>query len=202
VLDCLRIRPHQTHLWLKRALEYVEDLKPKQTYFTHITHDVKHARDSKLLPENVEWAYDGLIVSDEGSVMSDRRRTMTIAKKIEKSENFIQRQKERQLTRLIYKATNLSAFSRDYGLKEQIRQSAVSIMSKIAEGFERGRASEFHQFLSIAKRSCAELLAQIYVALDVAYITDNQFAQLMSAAREVGLVIGGLRGSLVKTKSL
>jgi len=75
-------------------------------------------------------------------------------------------------------------------------------MSNIAEGFERGRASEFHQFLSIAKGSCAELLAQIYVALDVAYITDNQFAQLMSAAREVGLVIGGLRVSVEKRRVL
>ena len=65
VLDCLRIRPHTTHLWLERALEYVEQLKPGRTYFTHITHDVKHARDSALLPDNVEWAYDGLVVTDE-----------------------------------------------------------------------------------------------------------------------------------------
>ncbi len=65
VLDCLRIRPHTTHLWLERALEYVAELKPRRTYFTHITHDVKHARDSALLPDGVEWAYDGLVVSDE-----------------------------------------------------------------------------------------------------------------------------------------
>jgi len=65
VLDCLRIRPHQTHLWLDRALEYVEELKPQRTFFTHITHDVKHERDAKLLPEGVVWAYDGLVVSDE-----------------------------------------------------------------------------------------------------------------------------------------
>lgn len=65
VLDCLRIRPHETHLWLERALEYVDELKPRRTFFTHITHDVKHERDSKLLPAGVAWAYDGLIVSDE-----------------------------------------------------------------------------------------------------------------------------------------
>ena len=64
-LDCLRIRPHETHLWLERALEYVEELKPQRTFFTHISHDIKHERDSKLLPDNVEWAYDGLVVSDE-----------------------------------------------------------------------------------------------------------------------------------------
>lgn len=65
VLDCLRIRPHPTHLWLARALEYVAELKPERTYLTHITHDVKHERDSVLLPPGVEWAYDGLVVSDE-----------------------------------------------------------------------------------------------------------------------------------------
>src|SRR5258708_8859285 len=65
VLERLRIRPHTTHLWLERALEYVAELTPERTYFTHITHDIKHARDSALLPERVEWAYDGLVVSDE-----------------------------------------------------------------------------------------------------------------------------------------
>lgn len=64
VLDCLRIRPHTTHLWLERALEYIEKLKPRRTYLTHITHEVKHARDSALLPAGVSWAYDGLVVSD------------------------------------------------------------------------------------------------------------------------------------------
>ena len=64
VLDCLRIRPHQTHLWLERALEYIEQIRPKRTYLTHITHEVKHARDSALLPDGVEWAFDGLVVTD------------------------------------------------------------------------------------------------------------------------------------------
>ncbi len=65
VLDCLRIRPHPTHLWLERALQYVEELRPRRTYFTHIAHDIKHARDSALLPEGVEFAYDGLEINDE-----------------------------------------------------------------------------------------------------------------------------------------
>src|SRR2546430_11370128 len=99
--------------------------------------------------------------------------------KIEKFEDFIAWQKARKLTRQIYKATNLPAFSRDFGLKDQIRRAAVSIMSNIAEGFERGRPSEFHQFLSIAKGSCAEVRSQLYVAFDAGY--------------ETGQVIGGLR---------
>src|SRR5947209_1319022 len=65
VLDCLRFREHPTHLWVERALRYVEQLKPRRTFFTHIAHDVKHSRDSERLPEGVEWAYDGLVLSDE-----------------------------------------------------------------------------------------------------------------------------------------
>lgn len=62
VLDCLRFKPHPTHLELKQALEYVAELKPRLTYFTHMSHDVKHARDSLLLPPRVWFAYDGLVV--------------------------------------------------------------------------------------------------------------------------------------------
>ena len=63
VLDCLRFKEHPTHLWVDRALEYIEKLKPRRTYFTHIAHDVKHARDSPLLPDGVEFAYDGLEIT-------------------------------------------------------------------------------------------------------------------------------------------
>ncbi len=62
VLDCLRFREHPTHLWAEKALGYVEKLKPRRAYFTHMAHDVKHERDSKRLPDGVEFAYDGLVV--------------------------------------------------------------------------------------------------------------------------------------------
>ncbi|MCA1555569.1 MAG: MBL fold metallo-hydrolase [Acidobacteria bacterium] len=62
VIDCLRLREHPTHLSLKRALAFIEELKPRRAYLTHIAHDIMHARDSKLLPEGVEFAYDGLEV--------------------------------------------------------------------------------------------------------------------------------------------
>lgn len=78
-----------------------------------------------------------------------------MSKKIERFEDFIAWQKARVLTGRIYKVTEQGAFARNYGLKYQIRRAAVSIMSNIAEGFERGRATEFHYFLSIAKASCA-----------------------------------------------
>ncbi|HSP61833.1 MAG TPA: four helix bundle protein [Pyrinomonadaceae bacterium] len=124
-----------------------------------------------------------------------------MAKKIERFEDFIAWQKARKLTGDIYKVTSLGKFARDFGLKDQIRRAAVSIMSNIAEGFERGRATEFHQFLSIAKGSCAELRSQLYVAFDAEYLLPEQFRQLMSAATETGLIIGGLRVSVEKRKS-
>jgi phosphoribosyl 1,2-cyclic phosphate phosphodiesterase len=62
VLDCVRIRPHSTHLCLDEALAIIEDLKPTRAYLTHLNHDIFHARDSKLLPDNVEFAYDELVV--------------------------------------------------------------------------------------------------------------------------------------------
>jgi four helix bundle protein len=124
-----------------------------------------------------------------------------MSKKIEKFEDFIAWQKARQLSRKIYQATNLPGFSRDFALKDQIRRSAISIMSNIAEGFERGRAAEFHQFLSIAKASCAELRSQLYVAFDANYLSDSQFHELMSNATEVGQVIGGLRVAVEKRKA-
>jgi four helix bundle protein len=124
-----------------------------------------------------------------------------MANRIERFEDFIAWQKARSLTREIYQITNLPAFSRDFGLKDQIRRSAVSILSNIAEGFERGRPSEFHQFLSIAKGSCAELRSQLYVALDADYIPQPRFHQVMSNAVEVGQVVGGLRLSVEKRKA-
>lgn len=71
-------------------------------------------------------------------------------------------------------------------------------MSNAAEGFERAGRKEFHRFLSMAKASCAELRSQLYVALDVGYIDQATFDQIMNQAEEVGRIIGGLRTSLKK----
>ena len=65
VLDCLRFKEHPTHLWLDRAIEYLNEVNPGRAYLTHIAHDVKHARDSKLLPGGVQFAHDGLVITDE-----------------------------------------------------------------------------------------------------------------------------------------
>lgn len=73
-------------------------------------------------------------------------------------------------------------------------------MANTAEGFERARQSEFHQFLSIAKSSCAELRSHLYVAHDAHYIDAKTFDDLMSAAQEVALVLGGLRSAVQRRR--
>jgi four helix bundle protein len=89
-------------------------------------------------------------------------------------------------------------FSRDFGLRDQLRRAAVSVMSNISEGFERMGRAEFHQFLMIAKASCAEVRSHLYIAYDIGYINPEQFQELHSLAEEVGRIIGGLRASLKK----
>ena len=125
-----------------------------------------------------------------------------MSKKIERFEDFIAWQKARKLTSNIYKVSNIGKFARDFGLKDQIRRAGVSVMSNIAEGFERGRPTEFHQFLSIAKGSCAELRSQLYVALDVGYVVGDDFRTLMSEAIEVGQIVGGLRASVERRRDI
>ena len=116
--------------------------------------------------------------------------------KIQVFEDLIAWQKARILTREIYDATKRDAFSKDFALVNQIRRASVSIMSNIAEGFERGGRNEFHQFLVIAKASCAEVRSQLYIAYDVGYLPQQDFNRLMNLAREVSRIIGGLRASV------
>ena len=115
-------------------------------------------------------------------------------------EDLIAWQKARELTRRVYEITRTGEFAQDFRLSGQIQSAAVSIMSNIAEGFERSGLREFHQFLSTAKASCAELRSQLYVALDVGYIDERTFQELRLQAEEVGRIIGGLRVSIAKQR--
>ena len=121
-------------------------------------------------------------------------------KKITSFQDLIAWQKARLLPAKIYLVTSQGSFAKDYGLKDQIRRAAVSVMSNIAEGFERGRPSEFHQFLSIAKGSCAELRSQLFVAFDVGHLAARDFDALMAAAIEVGKIVGGLRAGVQRKR--
>ena|SRR4029079_656484 len=119
---------------------------------------------------------------------------------ITKFEDLIAWQKARELTRRVYEITRTGEFAKDFRLSGQIQSAAVSIMSNIAEGFERSGLGEFHQFLSTAKASCAELRSQVYVTLDVGYIDERTFEDLRLQAEEVGRIIGGLRVSIAKQR--
>ena len=120
--------------------------------------------------------------------------------RVDRFEDLIAWQKVRQLTRCIYESTKRGNWAKDYGLASQIQRASVSIMSNIAEGFERGRRAQFHQFLSIAKASCAEVRSQLYVALDVGYLNKEEFSFFLTQAEEVGRIIGGLRSSVEKQR--
>ncbi len=108
-------------------------------------------------------------------------------------EEIISWQKARELNAEIYKITNTSnSFSKDYGLRDQIRRASVSISSNIAEGFERQTTKEFIRFLYIAKASAGEVRSQLYVAFDVDYIAKNEFEHLKTKVNEVSKLISGL----------
>lgn len=97
----------------------------------------------------------------------------------------------RELTRLIYRLTNGTVFAKDFGLKDQIRRAAVSVMSNIAEGFERDGTREFLQFMATAKASSGEVRSQLYVALDAGHISDQDFSTATSLAEETSRLIRG-----------
>ena len=119
---------------------------------------------------------------------------------VEEFEDLVAWQKARALTKAIYQASSQGRFTRDYGLAGQIQRASVSIMSNVAEGFERGSRAEFAQFLSVAKGSCSEVRSQIYVALDNEYISEGTFSLLMAQAKEVGRIVGGLRAAVAKQR--
>ena len=76
--------------------------------------------------------------------------------KIKKFEDIESWKRARKLANQIYKVSSTGKFDRDFGLKDQMRRASVSILSNIAEGFERGGDNEFLQFLAVAKGSCGE----------------------------------------------
>ena len=121
--------------------------------------------------------------------------------RIECFEDLIAWQKARELTTLIYKLTRKQDFARDFGLSSQIQRSAVSVMANIAEGFERFGKAEFHQFLSVAKSSCAEVRSHLYVALDIGYLSEKEFTEATELASATARIVGKLRSSVKALKS-
>jgi four helix bundle protein len=94
-------------------------------------------------------------------------------------------QKAREVTREIYNLTAYADFSRDYGLRDQIRRASVSIMANIAEGFGRHSDKEFANFLNIAHGSVAEVQSHLYVALDLGYLANDEFSRVYESLDEI-----------------
>jgi len=118
---------------------------------------------------------------------------MATFKKFEDIEAW---KKSRELTRRVYRISNKAGFAKDFGLRDQIRRASVSVMSNIAEGFDRSGTGEFIQFLATAKGSAAEVRCQLYVAIDQGYVDKATFDELSVLAAETGRMVGGLMSYL------
>jgi four helix bundle protein len=105
-----------------------------------------------------------------------------------------------QLAQAVFDASQRDLFSRDFALKDQINRSSGSIMDNIAEGFERDGRQEFIQFLSYAKASAGEVRSQLYRAYDRKYLSQDQFDELTSKAKEISKAVTGFIAYLKKSE--
>jgi four helix bundle protein len=122
--------------------------------------------------------------------------------KITRFEDIQTWQEARFLTKMVYDATKGLLFRRDLGLTGQIQRASVSVMANIAEGFDRQTKKEFANFLSYASDSGSELQSHLYVALDQAYVSDEEFRTIYFQAQKTKSLINGfiayLKGKKVK----
>jgi four helix bundle protein len=120
---------------------------------------------------------------------------------IQRFEDIQAWQEARKLVKMIYSITNKELFSRDFGMRDQIRRASVSTMANIAEGFDCESKIEFSRFLGIARRSAVEVQAILYAALDVGYINQEDFNLHYEQARKAKALIGGFKRSLTNKLS-
>ena len=106
----------------------------------------------------------------------------------------------RELTNRIYEITKEELFAKDFGLMNQIRRASVSVMSNIAEGFERGGNKEFIQMLYIAKGSCGEVRSQLCIALDQHYISDEKHFDLSGLSKTISVKLSNFINALRKSQ--
>lgn len=105
--------------------------------------------------------------------------------KADRFEDLIFWQKARELTRRVYTQASVGKFSTDYGLRDQVQRSCVSVMSNIAEGFGRGTNKEMLQYLFVARGSLSEVKSQLYVAQDLGYVTESEAIRLHEMTEEI-----------------
>lgn len=126
--------------------------------------------------------------------------TPKIGARVQEFEELHVYQQARDLTNQIYEITRQGSFSKDYGLANQIRRASVSIMSNLAEGFERGTNTEFIQFLFIAKGSCGEVRAQLAIAFDQKYLEEDTYQSLVDQCRRISGMLSNLITYLKSSK--
>lgn len=91
-------------------------------------------------------------------------------------------QTSRELTRMVYALTEQGKFAKDFGLRNQIQRASVSVMSNIAEGFESRTQAQIPEYLGRSKASAGEVRCQLYVALDLGYLSGEQFKKVFDLA--------------------
>ena len=102
----------------------------------------------------------------------------------------------RDLANTIYKLSKSDKFSKDFGLRDQIRRAAVSIPANIAEGFERGTNAEFKHFSMISRGSCGELRTHLYIAEAVGYLDKDVARSFIAECMEISSMLTGLSKTL------
>jgi len=112
--------------------------------------------------------------------------------KIEFFEDFQSWQKARLLSNLVYELTGHNEFAKDFRLRDQIRDTAGSVMHNIAEGFDSGSNPEFIRFMKMARRSASEVQSQLYLALDRKYIATEELQKAYDVATEAKRLINGM----------
>lgn len=120
--------------------------------------------------------------------------------KIERFEDIEAWQLAREMVKQVYQITNEGKFSKDFGLRDQIRRAAGSVQHNIAEGFDSGSDAEFARFLRYSLRSASETQSQLYTALDQNYISKEQFNTIYQQANKIKQKLHGFIGYLVKSK--
>jgi four helix bundle protein len=112
--------------------------------------------------------------------------------RIDRFEDLHCWQEARKLVKLIYKITKKEPFNKDRDLVSQVRRSAISSMSNIAEGFHRRSNKEFMKFLDYSRSSIAETVSHCYVALDEEYISQDEMNQIYEQAEIVWKQVNGV----------
>ena len=103
---------------------------------------------------------------------------------IERFEDIEAWKKARKLAQKIYHMSDSGEFVKDWILKDQVRRASISILSNIAEGYARQTDREFIQFLYIAMGSISELQSQMYIALDLSYLTEEEFKERVRTLKQ------------------